>query len=64
MSRLGAALLCVLIFAGGVGYGALATHSVMQNKVEKATVNSFNDGFLDGACKNGEDGLGNKCGGK
>jgi hypothetical protein len=38
-----------------------ATYYVMEKRVEHAKVESFNDGFLDGACHDGEDGFGVPC---
>jgi hypothetical protein len=37
------------------------TYHHMESRVFSTTVDSFNDGFKDGACRNGEDGFGHIC---
>ncbi|MFI5877515.1 hypothetical protein ACIBAH_34800 [Streptomyces sp. NPDC051445] len=37
---------------------------VMEARVFSATVDAFNDGFMDGACRDGMDGFGHICKGE
>jgi hypothetical protein len=37
------------------------TYHAMESRVFSVTVDKFNEGFRDGACRNGEDGFGHVC---
>lgn len=55
------ALIGLAIYLSGWGLGYLAADTRKQDEINEVKISSFNDGFLDGACHNGEDGFGNRC---
>jgi hypothetical protein len=61
--RIFAAIVVTAVLSIGASVGI--THSVMQDQhkreVDRAKVESFNDGFRDGSCRDGEDGFDNPC---
>lgn len=49
------AILLTAAIASGITYRVMSAH------IEHVSVVSYNDGFTDGACRDGEDGFGNIC---
>ncbi|MEU9404796.1 hypothetical protein AB0E08_03685 [Streptomyces sp. NPDC048281] len=53
------AVLVTAIITAGFSVGI--TYQAMESRVFTSKVDAFNDGFLDGACRNGMDGFGHIC---
>lgn len=56
-------ILTAVVFTAGISVGI--THSVMQehmrHEINRVQVDTFNEGFTDGACHKGQDGFGHLC---
>lgn len=55
--RIGMLALAVLCILAGV----VKAEQRHREEINRVRVDSFNDGFLGGACRNGTDGFGNVC---